>query len=378
MDQELNRYSKILLISSEYPPGPGGIGNHAYSLSKELARNGFNMFVVSDADYVRRDDVEAFDKQLPRNLIVKRVIRAGIITYFRRVIYSYQIIRREKINRIIVSGRFSLWCGALLKVVAPSVKVVAVLHGSEVNAGGFILKSFTDWSIGKADLIVPVSEFTYSLLASRLKRKPYVIIPNGIDCSEFKELNDISEKRLIPGNPALLTVGNVTPRKGQHRVIKALPQLIQRFPRIHYHVVGLPSTQDNLEILASNLGVLEYITFHGRLATREMLADMYKSADCFIILSENQPDGDVEGFGIVILEANYFGLPAIGAEGCGIEAAIKNNYNGMLVNGDDGEQITNALDYIMKSKTAFFNNAKLWASQHDWTEVVKKYLEVLD
>jgi phosphatidyl-myo-inositol dimannoside synthase len=377
MDQALNSFNKILLVSSEFPPGPGGIGNHAYSLSKELARNSIHTFVVCDADYVRWEDVEAFDSKLPANLTIKRVIRAGFKTYIRRIRYSFQIIKREKINRVIVSGRFSLWCGAIMKVIKPSIKLVAILHGSEVNAGRFFIREFTNWAIGKADVRVPVSEFTFSLLPDTIKQKPYRIIPNGIDCSEFCALDLNSKKISLAGNPSLLTVGNVTPRKGQHRVINALPNLIKRFPEVHYHIVGLPTTQDKLTDLADQLGVSGHITFHGRLKSRDDLADMYKSADCFVILSENQEDGDVEGFGIVILEANYFGMPAIGALGCGIEAAIRQEFNGMLVDGDDGDQITIALADIMNSHSNFSRDAKSWANQHDWYVVVKTYLDIL-
>lgn len=377
MDQVLNSFNKILLISSEFPPGPGGIGNHAYSLSKELARNGIPTFVVCDADYVRRQDVDVFDSQLPKNLTIKRVIRAGYKTYLRRIRYAFQIIKRENINRVIVSGRFSLWSGAIMKMVKPSIKLVAILHGSEVNAGRFFIREFTNWATGKADVRVPVSEFTYNLLPDSIKQKPFRIIPNGIDCSEFNALDINSKKIPLPGNPSLLTVGNVTPRKGQHRVIKALPRLIESFPEVHYHIVGLPTTQDRLTVLADQLGVSGHVTFHGRLKSRDDLADMYKSADCFVILSENQEDGDVEGFGIVILEANYFGMPAIGALGCGIEAAIRQKYNGMLVDGDDSDQIAQSLTDIMNFHSEFSRDAKSWANQHDWDVVVKNYLDVL-
>ena len=377
MAPKLNSLNRVLLLSSEYPPGPGGIGNHAFSLSKALARKGMEVFVVCDADYASQQEVEFFDQTLPKSVYVNRVYREGIRTYFKRIQFAARIIKQQQISRVIVSGRFSLWTGAMLKIFGFKVHVMAVLHGSEVNLTHRLFRIVTRLSLQKADLLVAVSEFTYSLLPEKLKRKPFRIIPNGIDVGEFSCLDERSESMNIKGFPRLLTVGNVTPRKGQHRVIKALPQLIKLYPDIHYHIVGLPTCKDDFLQLAQKLGVSNYVTFHGRLAGREQLAGMYKSSNCFVILSENQKDGDVEGFGIVVLEANYFGLPAIGALGCGIADAIENGTNGFLVDGDNPQQIGEALQNILAIPEQFAEGSHRWAGLHDWEIIGGQFAEAL-
>jgi phosphatidylinositol alpha-1,6-mannosyltransferase len=254
---------------------------------------------------------------------------------------------------------------------------MAVLHGSEVNLKHRLFRILTRLALQKADLLVAVSEFTYSLLPEKLKKKPFRIIPNGIDVAEFSFLDKRSESIEINGFPSLLTVGNVTPRKGQHRVIKALPHLVKQYPEIHYHIVGLPTCKDDFLGLAQELGVSSHVTFHGRLAGREQLAAMYKSSDCFAILSENQKDGDVEGFGIVVLEANYFGLPAIGALGCGIADAIENGTNGFLVDGDNPQQIGDALKNILVAPEHFAEGSRRWAALHDWEVIGRQFAQAL-
>lgn len=377
MALESNFYSKVLLLSSEYPPGPGGIGNHAFSLSKALARQGLEVFVVCDADYASQQEVEQFDQALPSGVRVSRVYRAGIKTYFKRISLAARLVKQQKISRVIVSGRFSLWTGAVLKMQGFKVRVMAVLHGSEVNLKHRLFRILTRLALQKADLLVAVSEFTYSLLPEKLKKKPFRIIPNGIDVAEFSFLDKRSESIEINGFPSLLTVGNVTPRKGQHRVIKALPHLVKQYPEIHYHIVGLPTCKDDFLGLAQELGVSSHVTFHGRLAGREQLAAMYKSSDCFAILSENQKDGDVEGFGIVVLEANYFGLPAIGALGCGIADAIENGTNGFLVDGDNPQQIGDALKNILVAPEHFAEGSRRWAALHDWEVIGRQFAQAL-
>src|SRR6202008_4276013 len=110
--------------------------------------------------------------------------------------------------------------------------------------------------------------------------------------------------------------------KGQHNVTAALPGLIKKYPGIHYHIVGLKADEDAILKLAQELQVIDHITIHGKLNNDELKA-AYKAADIFIMLSEQSASGDVEGFGIAILEANIMGVPAIGSKNSGIEDAIQ-------------------------------------------------------
>jgi phosphatidylinositol alpha-1,6-mannosyltransferase len=178
----------------------------------------------------------------------------------------------------------------------------------------------------------------------------------------------------LKGSPRLLTVGQLTRRKGQHRVINALPYLRKQWPDIHYHMVGLDTDRDRLMEQANGLGVTDCITIHGRVSEREDLFKFYTSVDVFIMLSESQADGDVEGFGIAILEANYFGVPAVGASGCGIEAAIKDGENGFLVDGDKVKQITEAIDSCLRKSEDMKPAMKEWVKQHNWDDLISQFL----
>ena len=181
----------------------------------------------------------------------------------------------------------------------------------------------------------------------------------------------------LQGSPILLTVGGVTPRKGQHRVIRALPEIIRSYPQACYHIVELPIYQKQFEELAIQCGVQEHIVFHGVCPTWEKLTEYYKAADLFMLLSENQKNGDVEGFGIVALEAGFFSLPVIGAKGCGIDDAIDDGRSGILVNGDNATEICNAMTKILADKSSFKQRSKVWAEQHDWNIVIEDFIRIL-
>ena len=366
----------ILVIASEFPPGPGGIGHHAYSLAKALRESSCEVSVLSPADYVTSEEVNHFDTSQSFKII--RFRRAGVLTYFYRIYLSTRfLINNKRYKYVILTGRFPLWLGIVVNLLFPSKRKIVILHGTEVNLPSKILRWLTHKSISIADTIVPVSEFTRSLLPASIleKHREIVVIKNGID-NVWSE-NPVLDVIKLEGNPVLLTVGHVSPRKGQHRVIRALPALVARYPDVHYHIVGLPLTRDSLERLAKDLGVLEHVTFHGRVARHADLQSYYEAADIFMLLSENQPNGDVEGFGIVALEANLHGLPVIGAKLCGVEEAVYHKYSGYQVDGDNAEEILEGVTYCLENKVGLAMTSRDWARQHQWAEIVKQYQRIL-
>ena len=361
---------EVLIIASEFPPGPGGIGNHAFSMAKSLERKGFNVTVVASGDYVDKQSIKNFDSKQSFKIVRYSDAKLGL-KYILRIKTVFENLKPN----VILSGKFSLWMARLIKTFKGSVNVISILHGTEVNLPNKMLRKFTHKSIDAADHIVAVSNYTKSLLPNHILAKRTVhIIPNGID---LEELPAFHKKKELIGNPKILTVGNVTPRKGQHRVINALPDILKAYPNAHYHIVGLPTHKRDFYNLAKELGVENAVTFHGRAESCEDVCSFYYSADIFAILSENQANGDCEGFGIVILEAGYFGLPSIGATGCGIEDAIDSGYNGFLVDGNNPEQITNSISQILSSSEAFSKNAKAWAEKHDWNVIVDELIDLM-
>lgn len=363
--------NRILLIVSEFPPGPGGIGSHAYSLTCALVKKGFCIDVLTNADYVSQSDVKQFDDTQLFSII--RFSRKGYFVYVRRWYLIAKQLCHCKYRTVFVSNTFALWSAILLRLLKPKLRIIAILHGSEVRPKGF-KRWITHFSLLFSSQCVAVSHFTASLIPKWITRKKKVtIITNGIHCADYENLSFMPKD--LQGSPCLLTVGNVTPRKGQHRVIKALPSLIIEYPNIHYHVVGLPTNVVQLESLSKQLGVDSYVTFHGKAPTKLDLAAYYAASDIFMLLSENQPNGDVEGFGIVVLEAGMFQLPTIGALFCGIDDAVCEGYNGLLVDGNDVSAVCRAVGRCLQD-TEMRQRAEEWSRNHNWDTLVTNYIEL--
>lgn len=358
---------KLLILTSEFPPQPGGIGNHAYNLAKGLQANGFDVQLVCDRRSEKGEEEKAFDSKLSFEVV--RIPRKNIIllSYFKRIKTALALAQTNEI--ILSTGKFPLWLGALLSFFFKR-KYIAVLHGSEVKLNNGLLRKLTDFSLKRFDTIIAVSNFTKSLV-SHLDLKNIHLIPNGFEMAIPK----VSHKKRDPV-PVLITVGNLTQRKGQHNVIKALPTLIKRFPDLKYHLVGIPTEQKRLQQLALTLGVEEAVVFFGKVSEAEKI-ELLQQADVFVMLSETTKTGDTEGFGIAIIEANALGIPAIGAKGCGIEDAIKDGYSGRLIVNNKPEELKVALEEVLDNYDLYSQQSKIWSQDFTWERVIKLYLEVL-
>lgn len=356
----------ILILTSEFPPQSGGIGNHAFNLAKGLQNNKYHVTVLSD---IRSENGEAereFDESCEFDVVRIPRDKIMLFSYVKRVRTAFFLSQSN--NIILSSGKFSLWLGAFLSFFRKA-KFFAVVHGSEIKLQNKFLRKIVHLSLRRFDKIITVSNYTKSLLPSDLTNT--TVIFNGFNMKI--PIKPLPEKMPMP---VLITVGNVTKRKGQENVIKAIPKLLKKYPDLKYHIVGIPTEKRKLKKLILELGVEKSVIFEGEVSENTKI-ELLQNADVFVMLSQKTKSGDVEGFGIAILEANILGVPAIGSTNCGIEDAIKNGVSGKLIDSKDIYAFENALEEILNNYDVYSQGAKSWASNFTWDRVIKKYLRVL-
>ena len=288
--------------------------------------------------------------------------------YINRIINIFKAVSKNEV--ILASGKFSLWSVALATLFYRK-KFIAIIHGSEVNFKNKFLRKSIDVSLKRFDKIVAVSTYTKSLI-DYLNLKNIEVIPNGFNL--HKENN--FKKKKIKGIPSLITVGSVTERKGQRNVILALPKLLKVFPEIHYHIVGNSIEKNKFLKLAEDLKVEKHITFYGTVSENEKYRLLLGST-IFVMLSENTQSGDVEGFGIALLEANNLKIPVIGAKYCGIEDAINNYKSGVLIDNKNHEEFISAIQLILNNYDKFKDDSKDWSLRFAWEIIIKKYIKAI-
>lgn len=364
----LNR-KRILIVTSEFPPQPGGIGNHAYNLASQLDLNNCEVSVIADQRSLNGEEEQRFDEAL--NFIVHRIK----IKRFRFVMYVERLYKlmalMGAVDVVIASGKFSLWNVGFCNLFK-NKKIIAVVHGTEVNFKNNYLRKSIEVSLKRFDHIIAVSNYTKSLIAHL--NLEVSVIPNGYDQNKWNPKTTLLQSLL--GSPKLITVGNVTSRKGQMNVIAHLPFLKLKYPNIHYHCIGLPTEAEGFLRKAKALQVEAHVTFHGRLDD-VMMQQMLMASDIFVMLSSETQTGDVEGFGIAVIEANALGIPAIGASGSGLEDAIDDQTTGFVVNPKDTDGFIKKIDQILENYDVFSQASIQRALKHQWNNIIKTYLKII-
>lgn len=361
---------RILIVTSEFPPQPGGIGNHAYNLAHQLSLNNYLVSVIADQRSFQGEEELQFDKDLNFKVYRIRMKRLRVLMYVQRLYTLMRLVKAADV--VIASGKFSLWNVAFSSLFQHRT-ALAVIHGSEVNFKNTYLRKSVEWSLKRFDHIIAVSKYTKSLIA-HLNLK-VTVIPNGYDSRKWKP--HVVPLQNLSGYPKLITVGNVTARKGQLNVILQLPDLIKKYPNIHYHCIGLPTEAEDFMGTAKALNVQDHVTFHGRVDDNK-LQQMLMASDIFVMLSNETATGDVEGFGIAVIEANALGIPAIGSSGSGLEDAIKEGVTGFLIPVDPSTDFQGRITDLLEDHEVFSSAAVEWAHQHEWEINVKQYKDVIE
>jgi phosphatidyl-myo-inositol dimannoside synthase len=148
----------------------------------------------------------------------------------------------------------------------------------------------------------------------------------------------------------LLSVGNLVMRKGHDMVIQALPRLVKSFPELVYLIVGDGPHRGELENLAQALGVRERVIFAGRVSN-ERLREVYALAEVFVMPSRERLDAcDVEGFGMVFLEASACGKAVVAGRSGGVEDAVVDGVTGLLVDPADVNELASAVSALLSHR----------------------------
>ncbi len=169
------------------------------------------------------------------------------------------------------------------------------------------------------------------------------VFNNGTDPNIFypKDVRNLKQKLGLGKNKILLTITRLVRRKGIDRVIKALSNVVEKHPDLVYMIVGDGPEKEYLNGLVSQNKLEKYVYFRGKVPYSE-LNDYYNLCDVFVMPSRTI-EPDVEGFGIVFLEAGACSKPVIGTFSGGIPDAIAHGKTGLLVEETDINQLSEAI-----------------------------------
>lgn len=330
---------RLLLLSSEFPPGPGGIGTHAYQLAKSLTAKGWDVEVVTPQDYAGEQEVEAFNAAQSFEIQRLHPVPGPPLEAVWRGFCTARRISRERPDVLLASGKRAVWLAACVAGLY-RLPWLAVGHGTEFGSTVAWDRTLTRWAFESAAAVVCVSQYTYGkMCAMGVHPRGSRVIPNGADASQFRLLPPaeavLPRKQLgLEQVPLLLTVGRVSERKGQDVVIRALPYILEKIPDVHYLAAGLPEQGAPFQALAEALGVGAHVHFLGRVDP-EVVVRLQNCCDVFVMTSKHTAEGAFEGYGIAAVEAALCGKPAVVSANSGLSEAVVEGETGWVVPEND-------------------------------------------
>jgi phosphatidylinositol alpha-1,6-mannosyltransferase len=246
-------------------------------------------------------------------------------------------------------------------------------------------------TMGRARAVVCVSRYTRSRVADALPLDNLEVINNGLEMPAAAGDGMVSsphpggEGTLSPSpaaGPVLLGVGALKPRKGYHVAVEALPIVRERYPDVHYYLVG--DDRDGgyvrqLREAVTRLGLERNVTITGRVEDAELDA-LYRRSDAFVLPPVNS-GAAFEGFGLTYLEANAYGKPVIGSYDCGAEDAIRDGVNGYLAPQRDSAAVAERILRLLDDPRAaarMGERGRELALARDWSHVAGEYLALYE
>lgn len=239
--------------------------------------------------------------------------------------------------------------------------------------GSILKKVLARWVFHRASSVLIVSDFVRRQIEkSGVKLRPEThIVPVGVDSSFFSEYQRIQSE-----HPYIISVGGVKPRKGYDISLRAFALIAHEYLDLMYVIVGdlnLSSYVQKLKALANELGVSDRVQFKEHV-TDEQLRSLYHSAKAFILTSITNSDM-IEGFGMVYLEAGASGIPVIGPQNTGAEAAIVDGQTGYLTTHEP-TNIASALRKVLDDETlaaTLGQNGREHAKNYNWAHIIGLY-----
>ena len=246
------------------------------------------------------------------------------------------------------------------KKINPCVKWGIVLHAKEAFFDKSITKKtnikgshkgYTKGEVGEykqllnsADFLVCVSSFTKNLIRKQgIKNKNvFVVYPT---LKYLPPTPNLQKNR----NFTLLSVGRLVKRKGHELVLEALKDLQKNMLKIKYEIVGSGPEEKKLKSLIEKYGLQKFVKFEENIDDNK-LKKFYSKCDVFILPTKFIKPNDVEGFGIVFIEAGFFAKPVIGGKTGGVTEAVKNGKSGFLINPNSKKELVDKIKFLHGDK----------------------------
>lgn len=367
----------VLWLTNDLPPRSGGIQQFVDNLLRRVHPQ--DTVVVGPADERAADH----DAEAPY-----RVVRHDRGIWPTRAVLDLtrEVADAHRPDVVVLGASWPLGelAGALRR--DPGVPVVALTHGLEAGMAGAGL----GWLIRRAtrdlDAVTTISDWTRERLAPHLRAGRVEHIPPGVDVDVFRPDLDgggLRDRWGVPRDaPVVGCVSRLVRRKGQDLLLEVWPAVRRRHPDAWLVIVGTGPLEDELRERAAALGDDAQVVVTGEVAWAD-LPRAYAALDVFAMPCRTRLMGtDVEGLGIVYLEAQACGIPAIAGRSGGAPEAIRPGRTGLVVDGRDPGQLVAALEDLLvdgERRDTYGLAGRDWVTRvWSWDAIAGRFRALLD
>lgn len=349
---------RILFISRAYPPDIGGIQTHNHDLAQALSHSA---------------DVHVISNSRGRRALWWFIPLASIET----------LMLAPRYDVIMLGDGVLSFLGWLVKRLRPRAVVVCVVHGLDLTWTLRVYQSlWVHRFLPALDRFIAVSEETRRVaLDMGLPPDDVLVIPNGVVAGERRARDPEAIAALLgrptEGRRLVLSLGRLVRRKGFAWFAESVVPLLP--PDVLYIVAGEGPEHDHIAEAAEKAGVGDRVVLLGRVGddAREKL---FAGCDVFVQPNVVAP-GDMEGFGIVVLEAGAAGLPVVASALEGLKDAVHDGVNGVLVPSEDAVGFGDAIGGLLADaeRRAWLGDsaARHVRETYAWHTIAGRYLDVI-
>lgn len=343
----------ILIVTQDFPPEQGGIQTYVLELARGFLARGHAVRVICPGTPKDANPLPGL-KDLVRLNVPSSFLFLPLLTYLPRY------LRQNPGVTHVLYAQWQSAAGALFIPAGfvPAVSVPAgpgkpgvrksfcLVHGRELLTSVFgpLAPWFMRRAFGRLDAAFPNSNEVMRLTREHAAPGcPLHLVHPGVDPELFRptDARFLRERYGLGDAPVIVSVTRMVARKNLRRLIEALPGVRERAPGTLMVLAGTGPERDALQRRATELGLKDAVRFPGRIADGEMAAH-YSLGDVFALPSLAS-EKDVEGFGIVFLEAGACETPVVGGRSGGIPDAVEEGGTGLLVDPLDTEKLAEAL-----------------------------------
>lgn len=327
--------SKTLVITNDFPPRPGGIQTFIYGLVQGFDPDDVVVLTSKHTGWQEFDKQEKYPifRHNTQMLLPTKTVGDQAIT----------IIKEFNCDRVLFGASAPLGLLANRLKNHGIKKTVAITHGHEVGwAFTPGLKQTFQKIVKDVDKLTYLTKFTFEQISEAISSdqlEKFEQLTPGIDIKMFNPENKtngqsqkIRERFRLGNKPVVVCVSRLMARKGQDTLIEVWPEVLKKVPDAHLLIVGGGSLKQSLHKKTFDNNVHTSVTITGAVDWKE-LPGFYATGDVFAMPVRSRNLGfDVEGLGIVYLEASATGIPVIAGNSGGAPEAVIDGVTGFVLN----------------------------------------------